>query len=92
MTKRGGGTEMPTDEEILAMSNVPPRTAAKYLDSGALAVYYALQQGVAPYGYAVQCPGGKHTYHISPGLLVAYKRGTLRIGMQSKEGGATCGS
>ena len=76
---------MPTDQEILAMSNVPPRTAAKYLGAGALSVYYALQQGVAPYGYAVKCPGGKYTYHISPGLLVAYKRGTLRIGIKERE-------
>ena len=76
---------MPTDEEILAMDNVPPRVAAKYLGAGALSVYYALQQGVAPYGYAVKCPGGKYTYQISPGLLVAYKRGTLRIGINADE-------
>ena len=76
---------MPTDQEILAMSNVPPRTAAKYLGAGALSVYYALQQGMAPYGYAVKCPGGKYTYHISPGLLVAYKRGTLSIEVKQRE-------
>ena len=70
---------MPSDQEILAMDNVPPRTAAKYLGTGALSVYYALQQGVAPYGYAVLNPGGKYSYQISPGLLVAYKRGTLKI-------------
>ncbi len=68
-----------TDQEILAMDNVPPRTAAKYLNMGAVAMYYALQQGVAPFGFATLNPGGKYTYHISPGLLVAYKRGTLNI-------------
>ena len=76
---------MPTDTEILAANNVPPRMAAKYLGAGALSVYYALQQGVAPYGYAVKCPGGKYTYHISPGLLVAYKRGTLNIEVKQRE-------
>jgi len=70
---------MPTDKEILAMNNVPPKLAAKYLGMGALAMYYALQQGVAPFGFATLNPGGKYTYHISPGLLVAYKRGTLNI-------------
>ena len=76
---------MPTDTEILAVNNVPPRMAAKYLGAGVLSVYYALQQGVAPYGYAVKCPGGKYTYHISPGLLVAYKRGTLNIEVKQRE-------
>jgi hypothetical protein len=69
----------PTDEEILAMDNVPVRVAAKYLGAPLLSTYYALQQKAAPYGYAVQNPGGKWSYHISPGLLVAYKRGTLKI-------------
>lgn len=73
---------MPTDTDILALNNVPPRLAAKYLDMGALAMYYALQQGVAPFGYAVKNPGGKYTYQISPGLLVAYKRGTMKIEIQ----------
>lgn len=73
----------PTDREILALDNVPPRAAAKYLDVAALSVYYALQQRAAPYGYAVKNPGGKWSYHISPGLLVAYKRGTLKIEIKS---------
>ena len=80
---------MLTDQEILAMDNVPPRTgrypkipAASYLDVAALSVYFALQQRAAPYGYAVKNPGGKWSYSISPGLLVAYKRGTLKIEMK----------
>lgn len=76
---------MPTNQEILAMNNVPPKLAAKYLDVAVLSVYYALQQGVAPYGYAVKNPGGKYSYQISPGLLVAYKRGTLRIEVRRAE-------
>lgn len=76
---------IPTDEDILALNNVPPKLAAKYLDVSVLSVYYALQQGVAPYGYAVKNPGGKYSYQISPGLLVAYKRGTLRIEVRRAE-------
>lgn len=68
-----------TDKDILALDNVSPKVAAKYLDTSVLSVYYALQQGVAPYGYAVKNPGGKYSYHISPGLLVAYKNGNLKI-------------
>lgn len=70
---------MPTDKDILSLDKVPPETAAKYLQTSRLGIHYALQQGVAPYGYAVKNPGGKYSYHISPGLLVAYKRGTLKI-------------
>ena len=73
----------PSDNEILAMRNVPPKMAAKYLDVSLLSVYYALQQHVVPYGYAVENPGGKWSYHISPGLLVAYQRGTLKIEMKT---------
>ena len=68
-----------SDQEILSLNNVNPKLAAKYLDVSDLSVYYALQQGVAPYGYAVKNPGGKYSYHISPGLLVAYKNGTMKI-------------
>ena len=73
----------PTDEEILAMRNVPPRVAAKYIDVSLMTVYYGLQQRAYPFGGAIQHPGGKWEYHISPGLLVAYERGTLKIEMKS---------
>ena len=76
---------MHTDQEILSHDNVPPKTAAKYLDVGYQSLYYALQQGIAPFGYAVKNPGGKYTYQISPGLLVAYKRGTLNIKFEQVE-------
>ncbi|MDF1495189.1 hypothetical protein [Caproiciproducens sp. CPB-2] len=72
-----------SDQEILAMDKVPPRAAAKYLSESLLSVHYGLQQRTAPYGYAVKHPGGKWTYNISPGLLVAYKRGTLKIEVQA---------
>jgi hypothetical protein len=73
----------PTDEQILAMDNVPVRLAAKYLGLSLTSTYYGLQQHVFPFGTGIQNPGGKWTYQISPGLLVAYQRGTLKIEMKS---------
>lgn len=70
------------DEEILTMDNVPPKVASKYLGVALLYIYYGLQQHAFPFGAAVKNPGGKWSYHISPGLLVAYKRGTLHIEMK----------
>jgi len=75
---------MPTDKEILSLDNVPPVTAAKYLGLSIHSLYYGLQQHVFPFGVAVLNPGGKYSYHISPGLLVAYKRGTLAVAMHQK--------
>lgn len=75
---------MPTDAEILSMDNVLPSIAAKYLGLSLPALYYGLQQHVFPFGTAILNPGGKYSYHISPGLLVAYKRGTLAVAMHQK--------
>lgn len=73
--------EIPTDEEILSYDNVPVQTAANYLGYGTSSLRDALQQGRAPFGYAVRSneDSGKWMPHISPGQLVAYKRGTLPI-------------
>ena len=71
-----------TDPEILSMDNVLPAIAAEYLDKTPVFVRFGLQQGRLPFGAAVQNESGKWSYHISPGLLVAYKRGTLRIDMK----------
>lgn len=68
-----------TDPEILALDNVLPTIAAEYLDKTPVFIRLGLQQGRLPFGGAVQNESGKWSYHISPGLLVAYKRGTLRI-------------
>lgn len=66
----------PTDEEILRERNVPPYTAARYIGWGTSTLYRALQEGRAPFGFAVEC-GGHWSYNISPGLLVKYKAGDL---------------
>ncbi|MBQ9345793.1 MAG: hypothetical protein IJT94_00455 [Oscillibacter sp.] len=69
---------IPTDAEILAMNSVPLRTAALYIGWSDSTLAFALKQERAPFGFAVQNPELKSwSYNISPGLLVAYKRGTL---------------
>lgn len=73
----------PTDEEILSYDSVPVDIAAKYIGWSSCNVCYALQQDRAPFGTAavtgenLSTGGLKYTYNISPGLLIAYKRGTL---------------
>lgn len=69
----------PTDEEILAMDSVLPAVAARYINETPVFVRLGLQQNRLPIGSAVKNPSGKWSYHISPGLLVAYQRGTLKI-------------
>lgn len=71
-----------SDEDILKMDNVPVVDAARYIGKSTSTIYYALQDGTAPYGYASKHEiNGEiaYSYSISPGLLVAYKRGTLPI-------------
>ena len=68
----------PTDEEIMQYSNVPYTLAAKYIGWSDLTVRYALQQGRAPFGVAVQNHStGTWSYNISPGLLIKYKSGDI---------------
>ena len=66
----------PTDEQILSYDNVPVYIAARYTGQGQSTLSFALQKGLAPFGYAVEC-NGSWAYNISPGLLMKYKRGDL---------------
>ena len=72
-----------TDADILAYDNVPVPIAAQYIGWNANKLYYALQDHQAPFGFVAErestarACGASWTYNISPGLLVAYKRGTL---------------
>ncbi len=66
----------PTDAEILEQRNVPPYMAARYIGWGTSTLYRALQEGRAPFGFAVECDG-HWSYNISPGLLTKYKAGNL---------------
>lgn len=72
------------DEVILSYDNVPLDVAARYIGWSSCNVAYALQQERAPYGCAAQTGVSQTTgrptysYNISPGLLVAYKHGTIQ--------------
>lgn len=72
-----------TDEQILAYDNVPVPIAARYIGWTPNKLYYALQDHQVPFGFVAEresekrACGASWTYNISPGLLVAYKRGTL---------------
>ena len=66
-----------TSEDILKYRNVPTDIAAKYIGKNTQYVRIGLRLGRLPFGTAVQ--NKNWSYHISPGLLVAYQEGTLRI-------------
>ena len=67
----------PTDEMIREQTNVPVEMACKYIGWSSPTLYRALQEGRAPFGFAVKCAGGSWAYNISPGLLIKYKQGDL---------------
>lgn len=68
---------IPPDEEILALDTVPVELAADYIGWTPMALRLALREKMIQIGSAVQMEGGRWSYNISPGLLVAYKRGTI---------------
>jgi len=64
----------PTDEVIIVLDNVPVELAAQYIKQSTCTV----SVGWAPFGFAsLNEKTGTWTYNISPGLLIAYKRGSL---------------
>lgn len=67
----------PSKEEISGYDNVPVALAAKYIGWSSPTLYRALQEGRAPFGFAVESNGGSWSYNISPGLLIRYKGGDL---------------
>lgn len=81
---RKATAQTPTDEDIMAYTNVPVEVAAKYIGWSSCNVAYALQQERAPFGCAAKTgedpKTGRetYTYNISPGLLVGYKHGTIQ--------------
>ncbi len=62
-----------TDEEILAMTEVPAMIAADYLGMTYSMLTWKLQQGELPIGTARK--NKAWAYHISPQALVKYKHG-----------------
>lgn len=73
MRPRTRNLNIPSDQEILALDNVPVETAARYLGSSTATLYEALQDERVPFGWAVQ-HNSHWSYNISPGALVRYKR------------------
>ena len=70
----------PTEDMIRLYDNVPVSVAAAYLGGGPGIVQSALQQRLAPYGYAIENrEKGTWRYQISPGALVKFKRGELPV-------------
>jgi len=75
----------PTEAEILAYDNVPVPIAAAYIGLSPTKVREKLIQGTAPFGFSVKGEGSSNwTYQISPGLLVNYKKGELRMWPQDE--------
>ena len=68
-----------TDEEILTYDNVPVSIAASYLDKTEEFIRCAMQSQRCPFGMGVRMYGGRWSYSISPGMLIAYKRGNMII-------------
>lgn len=77
----------PTDAEILEYASVPVAVAAAYLSKAPTTICWQLEDAamgrIPPivYGNAVRSRTSEHKwiYTISPGLLVAFRNGTLRM-------------
>ena len=67
-----------SSEEILSMDKVSVQTAAKFLGVSVPFIFMGLRTQRLPFGTAVKF-NKRWSYYISPGLLVAYKDGTLKI-------------
>lgn len=68
-----------TTEDIMLYDNVPVSVAAAYLGKTVVSLQCALKSQRCPFGYAVLMDGGKWSYSISPGMLTAYKNGTMIV-------------
>lgn len=73
-----------TEAEIRKMDNVSPEDAAKFIGKTVDFIRCGLQYQTLPFGCAVKMPGGRYSYSISPGLLIAYKNGTLPVTIINK--------
>ena len=60
---------------FLTPGKMTVKDAARLLGKSTQFVRSALQQNIAPFGFAVKGRGNKWVYHISPGKLFEYLRG-----------------
>lgn len=68
-----------TDEKIDGYDNVPVDVASRYIGKSPEFVRWCLIQNRAPFGCAAKMEGGQWSYSISPGLLKAYKNGSMVV-------------
>ena len=72
-----------TDDDILNINgSVPVETAQKYLNIPKQMLYQGLQQGVFPFGVAVE-RRGKWSYDIRPKALVDYQNHGCQNGLDA---------
>lgn len=63
-----------TEQEIFKQRRVPLEQAAAFLDMRPETLRAALRQKSVPFGFAVQCDGGRWSYYISGRALVNYSQ------------------
>ncbi len=68
-----------TEAEILKCDNVPVEMAAAYLGKTPEFLRCAMKSQRCPFGVGVKMPGGQWSYSVSPGMLIAYKKGEMII-------------
>lgn len=71
-----------TDEELLSLKKIRVDDAAKYLQNGTTAqeIRVKAQRGICPFCTAEKM-NKNYVYRVNVGLLTAYKRGELGVGM-----------
>ena len=65
---------IPSDEEIAAMRNVPPRVAGDYLGVSESTIRMSIREFRAPFGCAFRGDGHGWVYSIPGPALVRYKQ------------------
>lgn len=68
-----------TEDEIWEYDNVPVGVAADYLGKTPGFIQAAIKSQRTPFGVGTMMPGGKWSFQISPGMLIAYKKGGMIV-------------
>ena len=74
-----------TAADIMEMDDVPVEIAAKYLGKSKGFIMASLRDKTLPIG-AGTLMAKRWVYHISPGMLVAYKTGKMKIEIHVHDG------
>jgi transcriptional regulator with XRE-family HTH domain len=61
----------------VSIKNISISDAAERMGKSRQFIRISLQQGVAPFGFAVKCEGGQWSYHISPAKFEKYLLGEV---------------